>query len=266
MSDHQQQVWDENYNFRKNNKKLTRLVAEGDSWFCYPIWRSLLDFISASNQYAICRRGTSGRRLREIVEDGLYLKAVKSEKPKALLISGGGNDFANEQFVSGDDGEKPLFNAFQQGMKAEDVIFADKWSKKLDEIADLFETIVLRTGDIPIIAHTYDNILPTGEPAAYDGLHIAGPWILPSLTKQNVPVAMHRQIAMLMIESFGQSLRSVANVHPNFVIADLIGTCVDSDWANEIHPFESGYKAMADKKLVVIRNTLAAPPSAAVIA
>ena len=64
----------------------------GDSWFCYPVWRNLIDYISASNKFAICRRGESGQLLKGLVDDGLYLDAVKSEKPVALLIGGGGNN------------------------------------------------------------------------------------------------------------------------------------------------------------------------------
>src|SRR3954470_20300400 len=107
MPDNQQTVWDQTYALRKD--KFPRLVSEGDSWFCYPMWKSMMDYVSQSDLFAICRRGESGRHLKQIVNDGRFLKAVDKENPLALLISGSGNDFVNEKFVKGKDGKPPLF-------------------------------------------------------------------------------------------------------------------------------------------------------------
>src|SRR5215831_17497354 len=107
----QQTVWDQTYELRKNH--YTRVVTEGDSWFCYPMWRSMMDFVSQSDLFALCRKGASGRRLKDIVDEKLYLKAVNSEKPVVLLISGSGNDFVNQDFVTGKDGNGIIFNQYE---------------------------------------------------------------------------------------------------------------------------------------------------------
>ena len=252
--DHQQAVWDEAYRYRKNS--YTRLVSEGDSWFCYPMWRSMLDFVSESNKFALCRRGESGRLLKQIVHDGKYLKAVKSEKPEALLISGSGNDFVNKKFVTGGDGG-PMFDRYVEGMSVDDVINAPKWESKLDELAGYFETIIKRVGSLPVITHGYDYILPNGKPAAYNGIDVAGPWIQPTLKIQLVPETMHRDIVRLMIDSLNTMMAGLAATHSTFIHADVRQRTVDADWANEIHPYESGFQAIAREYLRVVNKVLA---------
>ena len=258
--DNQQAVWDQAYAYRKNNKAYTRLVTEGDSWFCYPMWRSMMDVIAESNRFAICRRGESGRRLLEIVNDGRYLTAVRSEKPEALLISGSGNDFVNKEFVTGLDGQPPLFNKYTNGMGVDALINEDKWTNKINDLYGYFDTIVQNVGGLPVVTHGYDYIVPSGKPAAYDGLHVAGPWIKPTMDDQGIPEELQQGIVVLLIDSLNDMMRNVATTHSTFIHVDIRGTCVAADWANEIHPYESGFEKLAAKCLKGVDAVLAHPP------
>ena len=55
------------YRLRKN-AGLPRLLSEGDSWFAYPIYRNLIDYIDDTERYAIRRTEQSGDRLDEIMD------------------------------------------------------------------------------------------------------------------------------------------------------------------------------------------------------
>lgn len=257
MADNQQAVWDQTYAIRKNKKKFTRVVAEGDSWFCYPMWRSMMDYVSQSDLFALVRRGESGRHLRQIATDRKYLAAVQTEKPLAVLISGSGNDFVNHDFVTGDDGNGRLFRIYSPGATPSDLIDEAKWQSKLDELADYFDDIVKQVDGLPVITHGYDYIKVSGRPALYDGIKVGGPWIKPTLDDPcHVPVELHADIARLMIDSLNDMMASVAQTHPTFVHVDLRGRVQPDDWANEIHPYKQGFEVLADGYLKQVKKTL----------
>src|SRR5262249_40173374 len=160
--------------------------------------------------------------------------------PKAVLISGGGNDFVNEGFVTGKDGQGPMFNEFEPGMEAADLINAAKWETKLDELSDHYATIVSQVNGLPVITHGYDYIIPSGEPAKFDGINVGGPWIRPTMLAMDIrDPALQSEIVVLMIDSYNEMLASVEAAHAGvFFHVDLRGTVQASQWANEIHPFK----------------------------
>jgi hypothetical protein len=259
--DNQQGVWDQRYRIRRNHHP--RLVAEGDSWFAYPMWRNMMDCVDAqSGRFAICRCGESGRRLSEIVQQGRYLDRTRQEHPLLVLISGSGNDFVNRSFVTGADGGQPIFNRYQPGMTEADLINADKWQRKLDELHTLFETLLQRVGGAaPVITHGYDYIVPSPNGAVYDGIHVAGPWIQPTMHAQGIddPV-LQRRIGVLLIDSLNDMLGGLHAEHPTtFIHVDLRGVLVSSDWANEIHPYEDGFATLAARLLKAIDSALEPP-------
>lgn len=258
MPDSQQGEWDQRYAKRRN--KFKRLVAEGDSWFAYPLWNNIVDYVDVdTNLYAIRRLGESGRLLRQIVNDGNYLKAVKEEKPKALLISGSGNDFVNEPFVTGSDGDGNLLEHYHSGASASDLVNDVKWHAKLGEITDLFEQMIHRVGGAaPILVHGYDFIIPSPEPARYDGINVAGPWIQPTMHAQGIDdPTLQREIAAYMVESINDLLTRTAIDYPgDFYYVSLLGTLGVDDWANEIHPYSGGFKKLARKLSAAIALVL----------
>lgn len=257
MPDSQQAEWDEAYEYQKDD--LPRLVVEGDSWFAYPMWRNMIDFIGIADRYALCRRGESGRLLRQIVDDGMYLAAARAERPVVVLISGSGNDFVNKRFVTGADGDGLLFEEYFDGMGPGDLVNTRKWERKLDELAGHFETIVKRLDGVPMVTHGYDYSIPSGKGAMYDGLHVAGPWIQPTMIRQDITDPnLQLRIVALMIDSLNEMMAGVQNMHPGrFVHADLRGSVATKDWANEIHPYEAGFRELAKRYLHVVNATVA---------
>jgi hypothetical protein len=252
MPDQQQAEWDETYEYQRGD--LPRLVVEGDSWFAYPMWRNMIDFLGASNRYALCRRGESGRLLQEIADEGQYLQAVQEEGPTLVLISGSGNDFVNDRFVTGADGQGQLFERYEAGMSADQLINAGKWQRKLEQLAGWFEGMIRSLNGVPIVTHGYDYIVPDGRGARYDGAQVAGPWIQPAMIARGITGrALQVQIAALMIDSLNDMLAGLqSEFSDRFVHVDLRGTLQPGDWANEIHPYGEGFAVLAARYLVAV--------------
>jgi hypothetical protein len=52
-------------------------------------------------------------------------------------------------------------------------------------------------------------------------------------------------------------MASLQNKHTGlFFHVDLRGTVMDAQWANEIHPYEAGFKALAKKMLAVVEQVV----------
>jgi hypothetical protein len=100
--------------------------------------------------------------------------------------------------------------------------------------------------------------LPSGIPAAYDGIHVAGPWIQPTMKARDIQdPGLQFKIVALMIDSLNDVMAGIANVHtPSFVHVDLRGTLGASDWANEIHPYAAGFKRLAGKYVAAVTDVL----------
>jgi hypothetical protein len=83
------------YRRRIKNWDGVRMVAEGDSWFQYPLLlKDTIDqLIDRDNfEYAICGLSEAGDLLSNIVLEDEISDALERENPDVLLLSGGGND------------------------------------------------------------------------------------------------------------------------------------------------------------------------------
>ena len=82
------------------------LVAEGDSWFDYPL-HDILSMLEDEHGYDVESVAHKGDRVEEMAyADGQLVefsrrieKLLRNRKvPKAILLSGGGNDIAGDEF------------------------------------------------------------------------------------------------------------------------------------------------------------------------
>ena len=93
------------------------IVAEGDSWFNYPLKKDIIDYLTEKG-YAIKRFSKPGDTLENMIygtgyvkkKDRVYhsgalslqetLNAVRTHKPKIVLFSGGGNDIVGSEIIA----------------------------------------------------------------------------------------------------------------------------------------------------------------------
>lgn len=83
----------------KGNKII---VAEGDSWFQYPlcIVRDIIDYLSRQDNLLIYNIAFAGDWLANIIQEGKYIEQLSIHKPDVFLISGGGNDLVGSNRIA----------------------------------------------------------------------------------------------------------------------------------------------------------------------
>jgi hypothetical protein len=244
------------------------LVAEGDSWFDYP-WHDVLRMLEDEHGYDVESVGHRGDRVEDMAYSGGQLEEFartiekllrRSTIPNAILLSGGGNDVAGDEFgmlVNHARSPAPGLNT--------DVVLGiiD------DRVRNAYMTIIgavtklcrEQTGSvIPIIIHGYDRAVPDGRGFAGGWGPLPGPWLEPGFrTKGFDDLDETTRIVGDLIDRFNRMLRDVAATpgfgHVRYL--DLRGTLANDVtyktwWANELHPTRRGFAAVADRFAGVI--------------
>jgi hypothetical protein len=230
-----------------------RFISEGDSWFDYPPHRNIIDWLDSRNKYALMRFEVSGDTVAGMTTDANleFLKAaVKKVKPEGLLFSGGGNDLFTKiaQFPAF-RWIYLAFRDFEPGASARDLIDGAAWDSKKTELRLGYVRLINALGALsPIVVHGYDYLVPNGKPALYDGFRVDGPWILPAMKKRGITdEKLQKAVLKELIDDFNRILESLQRTYPATVLyVDLRGTLdPKTDWLNEIHAGEEGYKRIS---------------------
>ncbi|MEZ5908998.1 MAG: trypsin-like peptidase domain-containing protein [Hyphomicrobiaceae bacterium] len=227
--------------------KGLRFVAEGDSWFQYPIF--VKDTIRhLSDDYAIYSLAGAGDTMRHMASSGDVLKAIEQIRPDGVLLSGGGNDLLGEGALNlylrayrpGDDPRACLKEPLEQAIGQ--VIYFYKV---------LIEDILRRDPKLKIFAHGYDRGWPDGESGRWLGLPMMGCGIKDT--------ELQRAITAEIIERFSARLRAFeADYAGNFHFVDCLGAVgpVRERWYDELHPSDAGFAEVAQRFRQRIRSVL----------
>jgi hypothetical protein len=242
------------------------LVSEGDSWFDYPMHRNIIDHIDDLDRFAIARYERAGDTVIDHMGPtlGALERVVRSERPVAILFSGGGNDI----FVSHPRVKEVkvrwlyrALNDYEAGATARDCINERVWRDKRDEIEREYREVIRRIGrHVPILAHGYDYLLPSGIKARYDGFRLGGPWIRPSLEVRQVPEhaadpgdplgrPLRERVIAHLIDDFNEMLERLEADNRDVFYHVNFREALDpvTQWHNEIHPTEAGFRILADR-------------------
>ncbi|HEY0671256.1 MAG TPA: SGNH/GDSL hydrolase family protein [Longimicrobiales bacterium] len=239
------------------------LIAEGDSWFDYPLW-DVLRILEDEYLYDVESVAHKG----DCVEDMAHSKgqfeefARRLEKllrqnkvPRAILLSGGGNDIAGDELPI-------LINYAASGLPTlnEDIVrgvidvrLRAAYGRMIGGITAIAQSYLQRP--IPIITHGYDYPVPDGRGFLGGWWKLPGPWLRPGFVRKGHEDkdANQKTIAKL-IDRFNDMLEAVSNstgfAHVHYL--DLRGTLPhDSQykkyWGNELHPSERGFGMVTEK-------------------
>jgi hypothetical protein len=247
------------------------LVAEGDSWFDYP-WHDVLRMLEDEHGYDVESVAHKGDRVEDMAYSGGQLEefARTIEKllrraviPNAILLSGGGNDIAGDEFhmlLNHASSPNPGIN----GDVVRGVIEDRVRNAYVTIIAAVTKLCRERTGDtIPIVIHGYDRAVPDGRGFAGGWGPLPGPWLEPGFRAKGFPnLALTTQIVGDLIDRFNVMLHGVAGM-PGFGHVHYLdlrstlrnGAGYKNDWGNELHPTRSGFSSVA-KKFAALIGTL----------
>jgi|GEM_PF-883459 len=246
-------------------------LAIGDSWFEYPL-NGNGPWFGNTAIVAQAQLGSMGHPPPQILNQALHGQATtailswenqekmisvlqdpdqwlneQTHLPDAILVSGGGDDLVGDQLAIYIDYEGSGLNAqrFQGVLDSVQASYLDLFAFR-DRFAK----------GVPIIGHCYDYAIPNGvHPAC-----LAEAWLQPSLTFAGYDYTSGLGIISQMIDGFYQMLSKLAADHTNnFTVIDTRQTLTrdasqPNGWANEIHPYFSGFTALANKFLTGLRN------------
>lgn len=231
--------------------RLLRVLAEGDSWFHYPVGRagSVIEQLQSMTGLPVANMAHYGDEVRQMLslhereEIAKRLEqSVNDKEPfDALLFSGGGNDIVGDQLCI-------WLKAYAQGMPADQVVDTGRFDAVLSIVEAGYQDLVeIRNHISPettIFLHTYDFAVPSGK-----GVCRIGPWLEPSLKFRGVPKALQWDVVHEILVHFDQRIRILASNARDVMLVSTQGTLQPTDewWANEPHPTDKGFKAIAQK-------------------
>jgi len=253
--------------------KDCKLVAEGDSWFAYPLVKDIIDHLRQMG-YAIKNHSKSGDTLENMVFGTDFsiaasvgrannygptslagtIRSIQNLKPKFVLLSAGGNDVVGPeltQYLNHKRSGLPLFR---------ESLFRDSINGYIKRALTTFIEEVWKVDpQIHVIMHGYDYAIPNGTQYEFAGINLAGPWVLPAFAKEAITDrAEQDRIIRQLVDIFNELLTGLGNSYPNFHHIDLRGMFPDeAQWHNEIHLKSEGYEQVAmlfHQKVVEILN------------
>jgi lysophospholipase L1-like esterase len=243
------------------------LIAEGDSWFNYP-GGDILDLLKNHYAYNVESVAYMGDQIEDMAySDGQLNRFTqcienslrRNEIPKAVLLSGGGNDIAGKEFgfllnhaLSSNAG---LNWKVIQGVIDDRIYYA--YVTIISAVTNTCLDYI--KPPIPILIHGYDYPVPDGRGLG-GGFFSKGPWLEPGFREKGYnDLEKRKKFAMDLIDYFNKMLKRIVALmgfeHVKYV--ELLGTLstgpyYKKDWANELHPTCSGFKKVTDRFAAVL--------------
>jgi lysophospholipase L1-like esterase len=221
-----------------------RIVAEGDSWFEYPLTNDILMWLGG--RYAVLSLAKAGDSWHEIIEQNELFDTIKKEKPHIVMLSVGGNDVLGNVGPYVNENNPALPPAAHIKASFKDLL---DWTENI--YRDVTSRIIAMSPQlkvpVQVILHGYDY--PDPRPGNEGGYLIGGP--LERLGFGGV--GMWREIVNTMLDQFNARLMRVADgqrVHYTKLLKtigtdDILTGPDESNWNDEAHGSDKGFQALA---------------------
>lgn len=238
------------------------LIAEGDSWFDFP-WFDVLAALEDEHGYSVESVAHRGDRVEEMAYAGGQLAKLvrllerclrRGEVPRALLLSGGGNDIVGDDLqmlLEHADSPTAGFNpAVVEGIV--DYRLRHSYARILAEITATCEGLLGEP--LPIVIHGYDRPVPDGRGFLGGFWILPGPWLEPSFRRKGYLLPTAQRLMGELIDRFNAMLVDLVAesefAHVRHV--DLRGVLSDHPdyrewWSDELHPTRQGFRAVASR-------------------
>lgn len=249
------------------------LVAEGDSWFQFPIFIEetiaqlgrdhLISCLSAAGDTArnmVFGRGGRGRReyMRELNR--------RADRVQAFLLSAAGNDIIGEDEEAGDGTpvlRKILVNPGTGATDPAAYVDAAELQERIDFLHKAYRSVAAtirqdpRFGTLPILVHGYDVPFPypwSPEDRRNPRWAARDRWLGSAFAPVGIEGDIRREILKLLIDRLYTMLDHVAAEFPHVHVVDCRGALPNlTDWADEIHATSEGYAKVAERFRTTLR-------------
>lgn len=252
------------------------LIAEGDSWFQFPIFiRETIGHLSRPYLvYCMSAAGDTARNMvlndigRGKTEYMLSLERFRNEV-RAFLFSAAGNDIIGEDEVAGDGTpalRKILTNPGNGSNSPADYIDQSEVDSRLEFLEDAYNQVVhtIRAkpyfAELPILVHGYDVPYPWpwgDRDRRNPKWATKGRWLGSAFSAHNIEGDIRRDILRNLIDQLYAMLDRVAAANTDIYVVDCRGALPElTDWADEIHGTSDGFAAVADRFQAVLTQAL----------
>jgi len=256
-------------------ERLPVLVAEGDSWFQFPLLISeVVDHLG--DEYLIWCVSAAGDTLANMLRAPAgaggpeYLQALRQQRQRvrAFLFSAAGNDVLGEDRHTGRPVIEQLVRPFAgAGSSAADHIDRAALDARLAFIragyAEVIRTVRAEPGlaRLPILIHGYDHAFPypwqpvdRRRPLWAD----KDEWLGKPLDRRGIAAPeLRRGIVRILVDELYRALEQVAGdpAATGVYLVDCRGALPRlSDWADEIHGTSRGFAKVAARFRAVLRQ------------
>lgn len=256
---------------RRPNSDRGVLVAEGDSWLRLPGYSDIADELEdlgydiesvAYHGDTIESMAYTDEQLDKLTGRFYRLKQ-KSKTPRAVLLSGGGNDLIGEAFQVLLDYSGTTDQALNATIV--DVLINDRICRAYETLVDLITRLCREYfGDnfIPILVHGYANAVPDGRGYYWPLIpfRLKGPWLKDAFeSKGHVDLQTNIKTIEALICRFNRMLEGFAQNHNNVRhvdVRDLLTNEAEykNDWRDELHPTRSAFERIAARFDQVIQK------------
>lgn len=247
------------------------LVAEGDSWFDYPLFEDVLEALEDDHNFKVRSAAHHGDNVSSMAYDAAQLRklhdlmedlAGDGKRARAILVSCGGNDVVEALATilnHGASGLERVNRSVLDGVLRQQIPAA---------IASLLGSIHAFSERYfgerrPVLIHGYGPPVPDGR--GYPLLGLAGPWLKPVFAQRGqvtgdpqveAELAANRDVMAELMRVFNDEVlpEVAAACGPNVFHVDvrrvlsneLAGRRYEESWRDEMHATEAGFKAVAD--------------------
>lgn len=240
------------------------LVAEGDSWFDYP-YADVLQILEDEHGFDLESVAHRGDTVEDMAYGGGQLENFarriervlrRGQVPRAILLSGGGNDLAGDAFAL-------LLNHAASGAPGlnDDIVggvidqrLRDSYATILSAVTAVCAALLPGQPPVRIVVHGYDYPVADGRGFAGGWGPLPGPWLEPGFRRKGyATLAQRTPLLVALIDRFNRMLRALCSqaafAHVRHL--DLRNTLsrapatYKQSWANEMHPTRDGFRALA---------------------
>jgi lysophospholipase L1-like esterase len=189
-------------------------------------------------------------------------KLLRENKiPRAILLSGGGNDIAGDEFAillnHAASALPPINEDVVRGII--DVRLRAAYARIISSLTTIARSYLDRP--IPIITHGYDYPVPDGRGFWGGWWKLPGPWLQPGFRKKGYDDLRKNTLVIAQVIDRFNAMLAAVSAHPEFAhvhYIDLRATLKrDSTykkyWANELHPTAMGFELVTRKFADTIR-------------
>lgn len=235
--------------FRKARKAMIGrpvVVAEGDSWFLFPILvKDTIDYVM--ERYPVRSIAAAGDELEGYKKTGQMLKEVAEIRPDYVLISGGGNDIIGPEIAD------MLLEGVAPGQSPRDYL-NDEYDRRTEKLKELytyfFDELDQHHSVKRVFVHGYDFVRADLEEKV-----IKKGWVNKHMLEKKIDDPTDRsRIINFLVDNFNQMLEDLSKDYDKVTYLNMRGQIASDEWHDEIHPNDVGFAKVGNGFIAAIAD------------